>query len=57
MISAKTGEGVDDVLEAIVTRLPPPKGRPRRAAEGAAGRSWYDAYLGVVVLVRIVDGT
>jgi GTP-binding protein LepA len=56
MISAKTGLGVGDVLEAIVTRLPAAEGRRQRAAESAARRFWYDAYLGVVVLVRVIDG-
>src|ERR1700712_1268648 len=56
MISAKTGLGVPDVLEAIVTRLPPPKGERDKPLKALLVDSWYDAYLGVVVLVRIVDG-
>ncbi len=56
-ISAKTGLGVDDVLEAIVAQLPAPDGDAAAPLKAMLVDSWYDAYLGVVVLVRVIDGT
>ena len=56
-ISAKTGLNIDSVLEAVVHRLPAPKGEVDAPLKALLVDSWYDAYLGVVVLVRVVDGT
>ena len=54
--SAKTGEGIDDVLEAIVAHVPPPHGQPDAPLRAMIIDSWFDAYVGVVMLVRVVDG-
>ena len=55
--SAKTGEGVRDVLEAVVARIPPPVGDPAKPLKALIIDSWFDNYVGVVMLVRVVDGT
>ena len=54
--SAKTGMGIDEILEAVVARIPAPRGNPVGALRAMIIDSWYDAYVGVVMLVRVVDG-
>jgi GTP-binding protein LepA len=55
-VSAKTGEGVDDILEAVIERIPAPEGDPAKPLKALIIDSWFDNYVGVVMLVRVVDG-
>jgi GTP-binding protein LepA len=55
--SAKTGEGIDDILEAVVHRIPSPRGNPLGELKALIIDSWFDNYVGVVMLVRVVDGS
>ncbi|MEY3632741.1 MAG: translation elongation factor 4 [Betaproteobacteria bacterium] len=55
--SAKTGEGVPDILEMLIARVPPPKGDPKAPLQALIIDSWFDNYVGVVMLVRVVNGS
>src|SRR4029079_18149332 len=55
-VSAKTGEGIEDILETIIARIPPPRGSPESPFKALIIDSWFDNYVGVVMLVRVVDG-
>ncbi|SDX91828.1 translation elongation factor 4 [Nitrosomonas sp. Nm33] len=55
-VSAKTGQGIQDMLEAVVSRIPAPKGNPNAPLKALIIDSWFDNYVGVVILVRVVDG-
>jgi GTP-binding protein LepA len=57
LASAKTGEGIDDILEAVIARVPPPKGNPDAPLQALVIDAWFDNYVGVVMLVRVVNGT
>ena len=54
--SGKTGEGVDEILEQIISSLPPPEGKKEELLKCLLVDSWYDSYLGVIILVRVIDG-
>ena len=55
--SAKTGEGIDDILEAVIARIPPPSGDPEAPLQALLIDAWFDNYVGVVMLVRVMQGT
>jgi GTP-binding protein LepA len=57
LASAKSGIGIDEILDAIVAKIPPPKGDPDAPLKAMLVDSWYDPYLGVVILIRVIDGS
>jgi GTP-binding protein LepA len=57
LCSAKTGIGIDDILEAVIAKIPPPKGDPSAPLKALIIDSWFDSYVGVVMLVRVFEGT
>ena len=57
LCSAKTGIGIDDILEAVIAKIPPPKGDPMAPLKALIIDSWFDSYVGVVMLVRVFEGT
>ncbi len=57
LCSAKTGIGIDDILEAVIAKIPPPKGDPDAPLKALIIDSWFDSYVGVVMLVRVFEGT
>ena len=57
LCSAKTGIGIDDILEAVIAKIPPPKGDPTAPLKALIIDSWFDSYVGVVMLVRVFEGT
>jgi GTP-binding protein LepA len=57
LVSAKTGEGVEEVLEALVTHVPPPQGNPEGPLRALIIDSWFDSYVGVITLVRVFEGS
>jgi GTP-binding protein LepA len=56
-VSAKTGEGIPDLLEALVARIPPPRGNPAEPLQALIIDSWFDPYVGVISLIRVVNGS
>src|SRR6476660_1496691 len=56
LASAKSGIGIDEVLQAVIDKIPPPKGDPTAPLKAMLVDSWYDPYLGVVILIRVIDG-
>ncbi|MCY4645086.1 MAG: translation elongation factor 4 [Bacteriovoracales bacterium] len=57
LVSGKTGEGIEELIEEVIKKIPPPEGRPENPLQALIFDSWFDSYQGVIVLIRIVEGT